>query len=603
MKWSRVLATIGLITAGSLGLAACSSDSPTQENPTPPGAPTGVSMSVNGTTITVNWTAGSNATSHRVVLTAPGETDRTETTSDATTTSVDFTGLTEGQTYAGQVVAVNTDGEAASSIATAEIPEAAPTFVEITTDILENTTWTADKTWVLTQPIFVGVDCGADGADPDCQPATLTIEPGTTVVGKTDLPQGVRGAYLVVNRGSKIIADANANASDPNARPDPADVIVFTSDKPRGERDRGDWGGLVINGRAPTNAGLEAEGEGDSGFYGGDDPNDNSGILRGVRIEFAGDRVTPTDELNGLAPQGVGAGTTVDYVQIHYNVDDGTEPFGGTVTMTHVVVTGIGDDSVDGTDGWRGFMQFVIGQQRGDEADQGFELSNDGEKADVTPRSTGVIANATMIGADMDQQTGEIAGPNSDVGLMLREASHHRVYNSILRDFGDAGFCVEHDATVANADNRLAGQTDPQTTLSAEGLIIWNNGGADDSDSNFKDCGGYTEEQNKTFFTNAGFNNMVADPMLRADYNKIGSQDSPPDIIASGIPDGYTAFDLSTIDMDGMNLVAPGDGRTLQATSYPGAVEPGTALEDAWYYGWTVWSVDGTDSRPNHSGN
>jgi len=585
MKWSRVLAITGLVAATTLGLSACSSsDSPTQTTPTPPGAPTGVSMNVNGTTITVSWSAGANATSYRVVLTAPGENDRTQTTTGETST--DFMGLTEGQTYAGQVVSVNADGEAASSVATAQIPEAAPTYVEVTTDVLTNTTWTADKVWVLTQPIFVGVDCGADGAATDCQAATLTIEPGTTVVGKTDLPQGVRGAYLVVNRGSKIIADANANQADKTVRPEPADVIVFTSDKPRGERDRGDWGGLVINGRASVNSGTEAEGEGDSGFYGGSDDNDSSGILRGVRIEFAGDRVTPTDELNGLAPQGVGAGTTIDYVQIHYNVDDGTEPFGGTVTMTHVVSTGIGDDTVDGTDGWRGFMQFVIGQQRGDEADQGFEISNDGEKADRTPRSTGVIANATMIGADQDVSTGEIAGPNSDSGLMFREASHYRVYNSILRDFGDGGFCVEHDATKLN-----------------EGLIVWNNGGADGADANFSDCGGYTEAENKAFFTHAGFNNMVADPMLRAGFDDIGSQDNPPDIIASGVPAGYTAYDVSTIAMDGTNLVAPTDGRTLQKTDYPGAVEPGTALAEAWYYGWTVWSVDGSDSRPNHAGN
>ena len=84
------------------------------------------------------------------------------------------------------------------------------------------------------------------------------------------------------------------------------------------------------------------------------------------------------------------------------------EPFGGTASIDHLVVTGIGDDSVDGTDGYRGFMQFIVGQQRGDEADNGMELSNDGEDADLAPYSTAVIANATMIGSDQD-----VTSPNS----------------------------------------------------------------------------------------------------------------------------------------------------------------------------------------------
>jgi len=354
---------------------------------------------------------------------------------------------------------------------------------------------------------------------------------------------------------------------------------------------------------AQTNAGDEAQGEGDSGFFGGTNDEDDSGILRGVRIEFAGDRVTPSDELNGIALQGVGAGTTISYVQIHYNVDDGVEPFGGTVAVDHLVVTGIGDDSVDGTDGYRGWIQFIIGQQRGDEADNGMELSNDGEDADAAPRSTAVIANATMIGGDEDQQSGEIAGPNGDRGIQFREGSHYRVYNSIFRDFGDAGFCVENAGTVVAANTRLAGQTDPQTTLSFESNILWNNQGGTDNDDNFEGCSGYSTAENKAFFNTAGYNNMLVDPGLRTGYNNIGTLSSPPDIIADAAPANYTAMDLSAVATDGTNLFAPTDGRTLTATDYPGAVAPGTALTDAWYYGWTVWAIGGSDSRANEDGN
>ena len=597
--WSS-LAFAGALALGVF-VAGCGDDAdpvapPPEPTPTAPGAPTGVTASVDGTTITITWSPGSGATSHRATLATPGETTRSQNGE----TSATFTGLTAGATYTGQVFAVNTVGETPSAAVSARIAEEVPTFVVVTRDILENTTWTSDKVWILQQPTFVGSDCGIDGTRSGCVEATLTIEPGTTVLGRTDLPQGVRGAYLVVSRGSQLIADATGGE---DRAPSAEEVIVFTSDKPRGQRDRGDWGGLIINGQAQTNAGDEAQGEGDSGFFGGTDDMDSSGILRGVRIEFAGDRVTPSDELNGLALQAVGAGTTISYVQIHYNVDDGIEPFGGTASVDHLVVTGIGDDSVDGTDGYRGFMQFVIGQQRGDEADNGMELSNDGEDANLSPQSTAVIANATMIGGDEKYQSGEIAGPNGDRGVQFREGSHYRIYNSIFRDFGDAGFCVENAGTVQAANNRLNGGNNPAETLTIEGSIVWNNAGEGGSDENFEGCSGYETEQNKAFFMTEGFRNMVADPMLREGYNNIGSMDSPPDIVAAAAPTGYTAFDLGSVRFDGVTLFAPTDGRTLVATDYPGAVAPGTALSDAWYAGWTIWSIDGSDSRPNHQGN
>jgi len=580
----------------SLALVACDEDIVGTTQVQIPGAPAAVSATANGTTVTVSFSAGTNADSHRVVLSTTGEADREVSTTES---SAEFTGLTFSATYAATVFAVNSAGSTAAAAVTVTIDDPVETFIEVEGDILSNTTWTSDKVWVITQPIFVGVDCGADGAAAGCVQATLTIEPGTTVVGKTDLPQGVRGAYLVVSRGSQLVADATGA----DRAPTEAETIVFTSDKPKGQRARGDWGGIVINGRAQTNAGAEAEGEGDSGLFGGNLDTDDSGILRGVRIEFAGDDVTPTDQLNGIALQGVGSGTTISYLQIHYNVDDGIEPFGGTVSVDHLVVTGIGDDSVDGTDGYRGFMQFILGQQRGDAADNGMELSNDGEDADRSPKSTAVIANATMVGAGFG--SGEIAlANNGDRGVQFREGSHYRVYNSIFTGFGDAGFCVENAGTVTAANNRFpGGQTDPKTTLSIEGSVVWDNAVADGGDLNFEACSGLTEAENKAFFLNAPFNNVVADPLLRTGFDNIGSMMSPPDIIASDLPAGYSPFDLSTVSLDDDDLFAPADGRTLVNTSYPGAVAPGTPLEQAWFYGWTVWTEDGSDSRANQAGN
>ena len=547
-------------------------------SPDAPAAPANVTATADGTDVTVMWDAADGADEYRVTLSASGEDARVETTTE---TSVTFSGLTRGATYAAQVAAINDSGENTATAVTVEV-EASVELVS--NDILENTTWTSDKVWILTQPIFVGRDCGTDGSDPDCVEATLTIEPGTTVLGRSDVPQGVRGSYLVVSRGSRLVADATGEDRKPTAD----EVIVFTSDKPRGQRARGDWGGLVVNGQAPTNAGDEAQGEGDSGFYGGTDDNDDSGILRGVRIEFAGDNVTPTDQLNGLALQGVGAGTTISYVQIHYNTDDGIEPFGGTVSVDHLVTTGIGDDSVDGTDGYRGFMQFIVGQQRADNADQGFEISNDGDDGTLQPYSTAVIANATMIGAAAQGGISDLGG-ESDDGVQFREGSHYRLYNTIIAGFG-AGFCIQDAATIVNANNRAAGITDPAQTLSAEGIILSNN------------LETFCDADDQSFFETDGFNNMVAaDLGLDASAYDVGSMDSPPNIIPSAMPDGYTAVDLSTVGF-GQHLVQPLDGRTLMETGYAGAVEPGTALGDAWYTGWTVWTVDGADSRPNAEG-
>jgi len=304
--------------------------------------------------------------------------------------------------------------------------------------------------------------------------------------------------------------------------------------------------------------------------------------------------------LNGLALQGVGAGTTISYLQIHYNKDDGVEPFGGTVSLDHLVVTGIGDDSVDGTDGYRGFMQFIIGQQRGNDADNGFEISNNGDDESATPKSTAVLANATMIGARNGIANGDIAGAESDDALQFREGSNYRVYNSIFQGFGAGGFCIEDAQTLLNAQNRLGGDANPSNTLSAEGLIMWDNAALGGTDDGY-DCGD-DAGLNKQFFETAGFHNMLANPGFDASAFSKGSQGSPPDFTLAAMPGGYQAFDLATVAFDA-NLIQPLDGRTLVDTDYAGAVAPGTALADAWYYGWTVWTSGGSDSRANAEGN
>jgi hypothetical protein len=281
-------------------------------------------------------------------------------------------------------------------------------------------TWESRYYYVLRGVVFVN------------EGATLTIQAGTTVVGET-----ATLGTLVVNRGGRIIADGTAGAP-----------IVFTSDQNIGERARGDWGGLIINGRAPVNLpGGVGIGEGDTGVYGGEDPNDSSGILRYVRVEYAGIEFSPDNELNGIAFQGVGRGTIVDHVQVKHNKDDGVEFFGGTVDVKHVVLTSIGDDSMDWTFGWTGRGQYIIAQQSGDDADNGIEADNNGNNHDLLPRSNPTLYNLTFIG---DPDTDE--GNESDDGFEIREGTAGTIRNFIVMGFKENGIDFDGASTLNQWD-------------------------------------------------------------------------------------------------------------------------------------------------------
>lgn len=307
---------------------------------------------------------------------------------------------------------------------------------------------TKDKKYLLRGGVFIGADGG--------KTATLTIEPGTIIYGES----ATKG-MLVINRGSKIIAEGTA--SEP---------IVFTSDKPVGSRTRGDWGGLIINGRAPLNTGEEAYGEGGTGYYGGNNPNDSSGILKYVRVEFAGREISPDNELNGIAFQGVGSGTIVDYVQVHMNADDGIEMFGGTVNIKHALITGVADDCFDWTDGWQGKAQFLVCQHYGDEGDNGIEADNSHNDNMAKPISNPTIYNITLIGSPGSEK--------SDTGILLREGTKARIYNAIVLGWGESGLDIDHQATF---DNAKAGE-----------LIVDNSIFFDNKPENFSDD---TEDKNK----------------------------------------------------------------------------------------------------------
>lgn len=306
---------------------------------------------------------------------------------------------------------------------------------EVTGTITADTRLTKDIAWALSGKVTVGND--------NANIATLTIEPGTQVFGKSGAD------YLVIARGSKI--QAIGTHSEP---------IVFTSVNDMlglsDENSFGEWGGVVILGNAPTNkcdpaalASCQVEAEGEAGPYGGNNPEDNSGALRYVQVKYAGFEVIPDNELNGITFAGVGSGTRVEYIQVHNNLDDGVEFFGGTVDAKYVVLTGNRDDSLDWADGWTGRAQHILIRHNPNDtkANRGIEADNQSGNFTAEPISNPRIANMTIIGNNFD-------GDDDSEGILLRAGTAGEIYNTIITGPVGMGECFEinSDESVANAN-------------------------------------------------------------------------------------------------------------------------------------------------------
>jgi hypothetical protein len=254
--------------------------------------------------------------------------------------------------------------------------------------IEEDQTWTADKIYELAGRVIV-----ADGV-------TLTIEAGTIVKGREG--QGINACALMIARGGKI--DAIGTADEP---------IIFTSildDIQQGEKfgsnldkdDRGLWGGLVILGKgliSPT-TGTEAQIEGvpageTLGLYGGAVENDNSGTLRYVSIRHGGTVLSGGSEINGLTLGGVGSGTTISDIEIFANIDDGIELFGGSVSVSNLLVSYQGDDGIDIDQAYAGTIEDFIVIHGGD-TDEGLEI--DGPEGASNATGKFVLSDGTLIG-------------------------------------------------------------------------------------------------------------------------------------------------------------------------------------------------------------
>jgi hypothetical protein len=321
--------------------------------------------------------------------------------------------------------------------------------VEITGDISANTTWTSDKIYLLKGFVYV-----TNGA-------TLTINAGTIIKG--DKP--TKGT-LVVTRGSKI--SATGTATNP---------IVFTSNVAAGGRAAGDWGGVIILGKAPVNptatpnieGGLVATNGGDASKYiqyGGTDAADNSGTIMYARIEFAGIPFSPDNEINGLTLGGVGSGTTLEYIEVYRSGDDSFEWFGGTVNAKHLLSIGATDDDFDTDFGYSGKIQFGLAQRAQVVADysgsNGFESDNDATGSNNTPQTKATFSNMTIVGPllAVTASGGSLSNINANFqhAAQIRRNSSISIVNSLFTNYFegiyiDEGTVVTPGATTTNYTN------------------------------------------------------------------------------------------------------------------------------------------------------
>lgn len=383
----------------------------------------------------------------------------------------------------------------------------------LTGTYLKDLSLTAANTYLLQGAVYIGNEASD---------AKITIPAGTTIRGSNGRD------FLAIRRGSQIFIQGTRAAP-----------VVMTGFEP-GNVTRGQWGGLVINGRStlnqcqnPSAAICENTPEGGvDAMYGGNIADDNSGSIRYLRIEYPGFEVSPDNELNGIGLFSVGSGTTIDYVQVLGSNDDGIEMFGGTVNLKHIVISGAQDDSLDWDFGWTGKAQFILAKQDKDDGNHGIEADSNVNNHAAVPRSNPTIANMTLIGGS----------PNKGDGLQLRRGTGLTLYNSIVKGFTSS--CINLD----DAETFSAG------SVKFQGVIA-------DCTRTFDDLATDPYLVSSLF---TGENNVVTDPLLNGYLAK--DENSP----------AFTNF----VDLAGLD-------NFFDEAYYAGAVETLSGDSSDWTTGWT----------------
>ena len=440
----------------------------------------------------------------------------------------------------------------------------------------EDYTWASENTYILDGLVYL---------EPG---ATLTIEPGTVVkaYGAGEITTGANASALIVTRGAQIFA--NGTAEEP---------IIFTSNlddledpmdltNPDGSVRKGLWGGVIILGAAPITFSAATNGiEGIAANetranYGGTDPEDNSGVLTYVSIRHGGFALDGDNEINGLTLGGVGSGTTMDYIEVFANLDDGIEWFGGTVRVNHAAVSYCSDDGMDYDTGWRGGGQYWFVLQAPNEVlGTGRAGEHDGAIPDgQSPFSQPTIYNATYIGIGNGETTdaGDAVDDDPSFAIVLRDNAGGYYYNSIFTDFNGAAVAIEQrtDNTPDSYDRLIAGD------LAFRNNIFYNFQAGTEATDLFVAVNEDTEiiEGDATATVAAQFlaaGNQIINPNLN-------SEDEERDDVGGNIDPRPSPFGLAATG-------APVAIAGYDTVAYYGAFAPGNGMDTmSWLTGWTA---------------
>ena len=568
MAFTWRLKSAELLAGATFALAACSSDTSTGPTDLPP---TGAAVSApSATSARVTWNKLADATSYRLerATGASGGTFAVISAAGLTDTTYLDTGLEPSAAYRYRVQAVRTSGSSQFSAEVSVTTRAPGTAAAtINANVTANRTLFADTTYTLSGFIQV-----ANGA-------TLTIQPGTRILGDV----ATTGSSLFITRGAKI--DAQGTAANP---------IVFTSSRAAGSRQPGDWGGLVIIGNGIINRSgtitIEGTGNGANNpaqtYSGGTSNTDNSGIMRYVRVEFAGYATATDQELNSFTIAAVGSGTKLEYLQSMAGLDDSFEFFGGAVDGKWLVSYESGDDHFDISEGYVGRLQYLIAMQTriipprsaaGSPSSDPQGIENDGCNGagcdlgqNSAPLTIPILANFTVIG--VGTSNGVTLPAAGGRGAMLRRGTGGYYVNGIIARWPSSAISFRDTTTFIR-------QTEGNFSLS--NILFAENGALFDPQIAASTTKQYSADTTANkLSTVAGTASSLFANFPTAQPTAGATFDWAPPASGAAATGGLATFTGTLLTKA---------GTFVTGTAYRGAADPAGTK---WWQGWTTYAIN-----------